>query len=140
VALLGQSSGVISYTLNSLSSNTTYYIQIRAGNGCMPGRWSNEIKITTTKKSTVGGIRYYKDFVSRIFSIFPSSLTVISSVFIVQPQPTTKSCLYTVQSGDSLWGIAQSQLGNGMRYQEILQSNNLTSTIIFIGQTLKVGC
>lgn len=30
---------------------------------------------------------------------------------------------YTIQSGDSLWSIAQKQLGNGGRYTEILKLN-----------------
>lgn len=137
VALVGQSSGVLSYTLNSLSQNTTYYIQTRAGNGCMPGSWGNTMKVTTAKN---GNIRYYKDFISHILSFFPRDITVVNAMPAVQPPPKTKSCLYTVQEGDSLWGIAQSQLGSGNKYQEIVQSNNLTSTIIHPEQTLKVGC
>jgi len=31
--------------------------------------------------------------------------------------------LYTIQSGDSLWSIAQKQLGNGDRFKEILKLN-----------------
>lgn len=34
---------------------------------------------------------------------------------------TTK--LYTIQNGDSLWSIAQKQLGNGSRFKEILKLN-----------------
>lgn len=45
---------------------------------------------------------------------------------------------YTVQAGDSLWAIAQKQLGNGSRWQEIAQLNGLTSTTIQIGQVLKL--
>lgn len=140
VALDGQSSGVLSYTLNSLSPNTDYYIQIRAGNGCMPGNWGNTMKITTTENGIIGGISYYKDFISQVLSFFPRDITVVNAAPTIQPQPETKSCLYTVQQGDSLWGIAQSKLGNGNRYPEIVQNNNLTSTIIHPGQILKVGC
>ncbi|OGL53884.1 hypothetical protein A3K55_01720 [Candidatus Shapirobacteria bacterium RBG_13_44_7] len=35
------SSGVVSHTINCLSPGTTYYFKVRAGNGCMPGPWSN---------------------------------------------------------------------------------------------------
>lgn len=44
----GYSSGVLSYTINELAPNTTYYFKIRAGNGCMPGPWDNYLKAKTT--------------------------------------------------------------------------------------------
>ena len=46
--------------------------------------------------------------------------------------------VYTVQAGDSLWAIAQRELGNGARWQEISQLNNLASTTIRVGQKLKL--
>jgi hypothetical protein len=35
------------YMVNFLFPNTTFYFRIRAGNGCAPGGWSNEISATT---------------------------------------------------------------------------------------------
>lgn len=44
---------------------------------------------------------------------------------------------YTVKAGDSLWGIAQKELGNGTRYPEIMKLNNLTvNSFIVPGQVL----
>jgi len=37
----GYYNGVIDYTINKLSPNTTYYFKVRAGNGCATGDWSN---------------------------------------------------------------------------------------------------
>ena len=45
---------------------------------------------------------------------------------------------YTVQRGDSLWGIAAEQLGDGSRYTEIIELNGLTSTTVDSGQILKL--
>ncbi|MEO6509109.1 MAG: DUF5050 domain-containing protein [Patescibacteria group bacterium] len=42
------STGALNYTINGLSPNTVYYFKTRAGNGCMPGEWSNNFKIKTT--------------------------------------------------------------------------------------------
>ncbi|MDZ7586281.1 MAG: fibronectin type III domain-containing protein [Patescibacteria group bacterium] len=36
-------SGTISYVVSNLSGGTTYYFKLRAGNGCMPGDYSNEV-------------------------------------------------------------------------------------------------
>lgn len=45
---------------------------------------------------------------------------------------------YTVKAGDSLWGIAQKELGNGMRYDEIKILNGLGSDTIHPNQILKL--
>lgn len=49
----GTSSGVVSYTLQALAPNNTYYVRVRGGNGCMPGMWSNEMKFTTNGKTVL---------------------------------------------------------------------------------------
>jgi len=38
-----------------------------------------------------------------------------------------------VKPGDTLWGIAASQLGRGFRYLEIKKLNNLKSNILQVG-------
>lgn len=43
---------------------------------------------------------------------------------------------YTVVAGDCLWSIAQRQLGNGWRYNEIVQLNGLRNNFIYSGQVL----
>lgn len=45
---------------------------------------------------------------------------------------------YTVQSGDTLWNIAQSQLGDGARFREIIAINGLLSDTIYPGQVLQL--
>jgi hypothetical protein len=47
----GSSTGVVAYSLQSLTPNSTYYVRIRGGNGCMPGMWSNEMSFTTNGKT-----------------------------------------------------------------------------------------
>lgn len=46
--------------------------------------------------------------------------------------------MYTVKSGDTLWAIAQRELGNGSRWTEIKKANNLTSDLIRPGQVLRI--
>jgi len=54
------------------------------------------------------------------------------------PEPTDKERTYTVKSGDSLWGIAERELGNGMLYEELKRFNNLWDYTIYPGQVLKL--
>jgi len=45
---------------------------------------------------------------------------------------------YTVQSGDSLWKIAQETLGSGARWREIQAANQISGTTIYAGQSLNI--
>jgi nucleoid-associated protein YgaU len=52
---------------------------------------------------------------------------------------STKTATYTVVSGDTVWDIAQSQLGDGNRYKEIYEPNKVLLTIpdmIHVGDEL----
>lgn len=50
--------------------------------------------------------------------------------------PGTKT--YTVKAGDSLWAIADKELGDGSRYNEIKTMNGLKDNTIHKGQVLKL--
>lgn len=52
------------------------------------------------------------------------------------PEPQTK--VYTVVKGDSLWAIAQKQMGDGTKWKQIYDLNGLKSETIFPGQFLKL--
>lgn len=43
----GHSDGAIVYTINDLPPNSTFYVQVRAGNGCASGIWSNQVEFKT---------------------------------------------------------------------------------------------
>lgn len=47
-----------------------------------------------------------------------------------------KDTVYIVQKGDTLWGISERFYGNGARYKEIMEKNNLKSLVIKVGQKL----
>lgn len=46
--------------------------------------------------------------------------------------------IYTVQPGDNLWNISLKLLGDGNRFYEIIQLNNLQSDQVTEGQKLKI--
>jgi nucleoid-associated protein YgaU len=44
--------------------------------------------------------------------------------------------LYTVQAGDHLWKIAEKVYGSGYNYVDIVEANDLTTTVLTAGQKL----
>lgn len=54
------------------------------------------------------------------------------------PEPPKTPDTYTVKSNDSLWLIAKTYLGDGSKWQEIAQLNNISGTTIYPGQILKL--
>lgn len=55
---MGNYNGVVSYQINSLAPNTTYWFKVRAGNGCMPGDWSNWLMAKTNSNGVVSYYQY----------------------------------------------------------------------------------
>lgn len=72
----GRTDGVIGYTINYLQPRQQYSFVVRSGNGCMPGNWGNTMTITT-RQAAHGGASYYKDFLTRVLSVFPQSIIYI---------------------------------------------------------------
>ena len=60
-------SGVISFTIQELDPNTTYYFKVSASNGCAGGTWSNTVTAKTTGNKNQSGI-FYKNTVTKIIS------------------------------------------------------------------------
>lgn len=48
---IGDKNAII-YTVKGLSGNATYYFKVRAGNGCMPGEFSNEVGVKVVGPKT----------------------------------------------------------------------------------------
>jgi len=87
----GFSSGVLSYTINALQPNTTYYFKIRPGNGCTPGNWGNTMTATTTSSTRTK--TYYKNIGTAVvqkIKNFLSGLFPSKSINIPQPTNTAK--------------------------------------------------
>ena len=49
----GPTSGAVTYTVNALTPNSTYYFKVRANNGCAPGPWSNVL--ASNQSSPISG-------------------------------------------------------------------------------------
>lgn len=46
--------------------------------------------------------------------------------------------VYTVKNGDTLWGIAERELGSALKYKELMALNGLTADTIYPGQKLRL--
>ncbi|MGI0059049.1 MAG: hypothetical protein ACREBJ_04705 [Nitrosotalea sp.] len=72
----GTSSAAITYTVNALTLNQTYYFRVRANNGCAPGNWSRVLGVyigdPNSPTSTPSG--------SLLPSVGSNVLTVVASV------------------------------------------------------------
>ena len=55
-----------------------------------------------------------------------------------QAAPEVTDGLYTVQPGDTLWGIAEKTMGDGSKYRELMALNSLVSTLLYVGKKLKI--
>jgi LysM repeat protein len=104
----------------------------------MPGDWSNEFKIRTLKNKSEA-FSYYKNSTSSILTKYLNNNVAIFDSNIFE-KPINYSCEYTVKPNDSLWRISYQYYGVGIKYSNIIDENNLTSTVIQIGQKLKIGC
>lgn len=54
------------------------------------------------------------------------------------PKPIENEILHTVVKGDTLWNISKKYLGDGVKWRKIMYYNNLSSTLIRVGQVLKI--
>ena len=57
---------------------------------------------------------------------------------VAPAETSTNNATYTVQKGDTLWGLAEKWLGDGLRYPEIAEYNGLKTNNLSVGQTLKI--
>lgn len=86
-------------------------------------------------------LKQYKDYGTKIVNVQKTTSTIVTaSVQKIRPsQPSIQPKTYTVKSGDTLWGIAKTILGNGNRYNEIYNLNKdkiQSPNLIFPGQVL----
>lgn len=119
-------SGGLLFDTNIKVSLEDYKIEEDASNG-------QALNLTITLKQ-------YKDYGTKVVNIVQKANTAVASVANTRPAKNAPSAkTYTVKSGDTLWGIAKKNLGNGSRYTEILNLNKSkisNPNLIYAGQVL----
>lgn len=77
------------------------------------------------------------DIARDLYSVFPTDgKYIIDGLDLIVCQ--SKDTVYTVKKGDTLWDIAKKYLGSGARYTEIVKLNGLKTSVINVGQKLKI--
>lgn len=112
-------------------------VQNRPGTTGKPGAAAGEQKHTVKSGETLGKIAaLYGTTVQKLASYngIANPDKINAGQIIKIPGVRT----YTVKPGDTLWKIADAELGDGQRFNEIKTLNGLTSTTIIAGQTLKL--
>jgi nucleoid-associated protein YgaU len=82
----------------------------------------------------------YRNYGARVLRA-PAASTGATMLSVAPARPSDKpqASTYTVKPGDSFWRIAQQQLGDGSRYNEVAQANGMTAaSVIHPGNVLKL--
>lgn len=120
--------------------NVTSHTAIYCGNGRIVHARGNELGGVTGGQSgdqtgneiSIGGyFNFPWDCVLRYFGSDPAEDEE-------NPNDKIQNGIYTVKSGDTLWGLSEKFLGAGWRYFEIKKLNGLTSDNLKPGMELKV--
>jgi len=70
--------GVQSHTIYQLKPNTTYYFKVRGQNGCMPGEWSNVMKIKTGANKSTKTTIFYKSLLTKVTNLIKTTKSNIT--------------------------------------------------------------
>jgi len=86
------------YTVKSLSGGKKYYFKIRAGNGCMPGSFSNELSVDMGGQKTTGGT-VSPDFQENVLGVEETKTDVTEENIINSSQYPWWRVIYWAGSG-----------------------------------------
>jgi len=117
--------GTRTYTVGSLLANTPYYFHLRAAHGTGVGPWSNVLSATTK------GLVLFNQLIFTDATLLP--------VEEDEPRSSDACTPYIVKSGDTLWNIAQTVLGDSRKYKEIIEKNKKTYPSLITSNSLKTG-
>lgn len=99
-------------------------------------KWKNGVQ-----KTYLGNIAKYKKGNYRIWTkhgFLPYVEYSTAKVEKTEVVATKNENTYTVQKGDTLWGIAKKLLKSGSKYVDIMKLNNLKTNTLKVGQVLKI--
>lgn len=97
------SSGTTSYTVTGLSGGSTYYFRVRAGNGCKPGDFSNELSASPGGGFVTGPASGFAEGVLGVTTEEPSQTVPITPTSTVTPTIPSQDVLGDATSIRPWW-------------------------------------
>ncbi len=111
------------------------HVSIYAGNGKMLGAQSSTgVAFADAFSPYYWGSRFVK--AQRVLNSVTPDTKVASETTKSTSSRTSNTSVYTVKSGDTLWGISSKYKTSVSKLKEL---NNISSHIIYVGQKLKVS-
>ncbi|WP_157055561.1 LysM peptidoglycan-binding domain-containing protein, partial [Liquorilactobacillus cacaonum] len=125
------SSNNSSSTSSSSASNTSSSYTVKSGDSL----WviANKYNLTITKLKELNSLNTNTIYIGQVLKV--SSQSTTSNNDTSSSISSSSATVYTVKSGDSLWKLA---VKYGTTVTQIKSTNNLTSDIIYVGQSLTI--
>ncbi|KLU66760.1 LysM domain/BON superfamily protein [Desulfosporosinus acididurans] len=86
-------------------------------------------------------LKEYKVISTKTTSVSTNTMSImeVSTPQVIRPVEKVTPKTYTVKSGDTLWGIAKKELGDGSQYSYLATKNSIKNpNLIYPGQVLQL--
>ncbi|KJJ42072.1 peptidoglycan endopeptidase [Bacillus subtilis] len=116
---------------SSSSSSGTYKVKL----GDSLWKVANKVSMSVAELKVLNNLKSDTIYVNQVLKTKSSGSKTSSKDTSSQSNKTAATTKYTVKSGDSLWKIANNY---NLTVQQIRNSNNLKSDVLYVGQVLKL--
>ncbi|RPK07424.1 Gamma-D-glutamyl-meso-diaminopimelate peptidase [Bacillus subtilis] len=116
---------------SSSSSSGTYKVKL----GDSLWKVANKVSMSVAELKVLNNLKSDTIYVNQVLKTKSSGSDTSSKDTSSQSNKTAATTKYTVKSGDSLWKIANNY---NLTVQQIRNSNNLKSDMLYVGQVLKL--
>ncbi|MDU0156836.1 peptidoglycan endopeptidase [Bacillus cabrialesii] len=116
---------------SSSSSSGTYKVKL----GDSLWKVANKVNMSVAELKVLNNLKSDTIYVNQVLKTKSSGSDTSSKDTSSQSNKTAATTKYTVKSGDSLWKIANNY---NLTVQQIRNSNNLKSDMLYVGQVLKL--
>ncbi|WP_276729755.1 peptidoglycan endopeptidase [Bacillus sp. (in: firmicutes)] len=116
---------------SSSSSSGTYKVKL----GDSLWKVANKVSMSVAELKVLNNLKSDTIYVNQVLKTKSSGSDTSSKDTSSQSNKTAAATKYTVKSGDSLWKIANNY---NLTVQQIRNSNNLKSDVLYVGQVLKL--